>query len=41
MLADEMSRRSARMAADLAGRARKIEAPILDGMSAQESKEES
>jgi hypothetical protein len=39
--ADEMSRRTARMAADLARRARKIEALILDGASAQESKEES
>jgi hypothetical protein len=41
MLADEMSRRTARMAADLARRARKIEAMILDGASAQNSKEES
>ena len=40
-LADEMSRRTARMAAELARRARKIKALILDGASAQESKEES
>jgi hypothetical protein len=36
-----MNRRTATMAADVARRASKIEALIVDGTSAQESKEES